>query len=58
MISSLQVEGVDSSFDMQMLELETGSQAAINLFEAFGHSPPLFRAEVHTDDIRDNERHK
>lgn len=39
MISSLQMEGVDSSLDMQMVWLETCSQAVINLFEIFSHSP-------------------
>lgn len=58
MISSLQMEGVDSSFDMQMLWLETCSQAAINLFETFSHSPPPFRDKVHTDENQDNDRHK
>lgn len=41
MISSLQKEGVDSSFYMQMGWFETCSQAAINLFERGGHSPPF-----------------
>lgn len=58
MISSLQMEGVDSSFDMQMVCLETCSQAAINLFETCGHSPPPFRDKVHTDENQDNDRHK
>lgn len=33
MISSLQVEGVDSSSNMQIIRLETRSQGVINLFQ-------------------------
>lgn len=33
MISSLQVEGVDSSSNMQIIRFETRSQGVINLFQ-------------------------
>lgn len=33
MISSLQVEGVDSSSNTQIIRLETRSQGVINLFQ-------------------------
>lgn len=56
MISSLQAQGVDSSFDMQIVWLDTCSQAAINLFETFSHSPPLFRDKVHSDENQDNDK--
>lgn len=41
MISSLQMQGVDSSLDMQMVCLKTGSQAVINLFEILATPPSL-----------------
>jgi len=55
MISSLQIEGVDSSFYMQMVQPETGSQADINLFETFSHSPVLPGNKVHTEENQDND---
>lgn len=54
---SLQVEGVDSSFDMQMGWFETCSQAAINLFESFGHTPRLGN-KGHSNGNLDNDRCK
>lgn len=57
-ISSLQAEGVDSSFNMQNVWFETCSRAAINLFETLSHSPLCFRDKVHSDEKQDNDGHK